>query len=401
MVAGYFRGTTAVQHFRFPFMYKLKVVLGLCTQRNPLAFFKLLSCLVDESGESNAESEDLIQCRRNFVRGVGYCSQLRRHTIRQASFTNSILLAANGKKVLDTGESLLAVCLCLDPLQSCLLVRARVVVTLIFGVVLLLSAVDRGLDLITGRPIYVSLTSSGPVKDYGGFTRSGLRYRLPSPISPVVAEEYQSVVDTESSVVQSSSVPTPLIWDMDGMYGAVKGPRRYSNAVGTIELDDFIQEFDSGGASIGMSGDASSSISEGTSGAVGATEIEEGVKTEKSRRLQEFKRKTCEAYTRMRRLISVTHGVTEAQAVQYWYRILDRELRRKVRDATLVSDASPTLAHVFALSKKIELNMMEERVVTSTFARDTTTTSRIPHSIAQSRPMGGGSGSRGVHTRHP
>ncbi|PTQ47194.1 hypothetical protein MARPO_0008s0049 [Marchantia polymorpha] len=100
----------------------------------------------------------------------------------------------------------------------------------------------------------------------------------------------------------------------------------------------------------------------------------------------------------MRRLISVTHGVTEAQAVQYWYRILDRELRRRVRDATLMSDSSPTLAHVFALSEKIELNMVEERVVTSTFARDTTTTSRIPHSPAQSRPI---SGSRGGHTRHP
>ncbi|BBN19983.1 hypothetical protein Mp_8g15430 [Marchantia polymorpha subsp. ruderalis] len=281
---------------------------------------------------------------------------------------------------------------------------------------------------------------------------------------------------------------------MDGMYGASKGPRRYSGAVGTIELDDFIQEFDtwcdmqfmrnptlftpffawkglfqhlegppmddyhefgreyaaeidawrrhwspnyssitqggvgtSGAASIGISGGASSSISEGTSGAVGATGTStssgtvsiaggstrgdasgrlrknyQGVKTEKLRSLQEFERKTGEslreAYTRMRRLISVTHGVIEAQAVQYWYRILDRELRRRVRDATLMSDSSPTLAHVFALSEKIELNMVEERVVTSTFARDTTTNSRIPHSPAQSRPI---SGSRGGHTRHP
>ncbi|BBN20559.1 hypothetical protein Mp_Vg00640 [Marchantia polymorpha subsp. ruderalis] len=128
------------------------------------------------------------------------------------------------------------------------------------------------------------------------------------------------------------------------------------------------------------------------------------MKTEKLRSVQEFKRKTGEslreAYTRMRRLISVTHGVTEAQAVQYWYRILDRELRRRVRDATLMSDSSSTLAHVFALSEKIELNMVQERVVTSTFARDTTTTLCISHSTAQSCPMGGGSGSRGGHTRH-
>ncbi|OAE23787.1 hypothetical protein AXG93_3340s1140 [Marchantia polymorpha subsp. ruderalis] len=123
------------------------------------------------------------------------------------------------------------------------------------------------------------------------------------------------------------------------------------------------------------------------------------------RSLQEFERKTGEslreAYTRMRRLISVTHGVTEAQAVQYWYRILDRELRRRVRDATLLSDASPTLAYVFALSEKIELNIVEERVVTSSFARDAATTSRVPQSTAQSRPFGGGSGGgRGVQTRH-
>ncbi len=42
---------------------------------------------------------------------------------------------------------------------------------------------------------------------------------------------------------------------------------------------------------------------------------------------------------------------------------------------TLMIDNSPTLAHVFTLSKNIELNMVEERVVTSGFSRDTTTTS--------------------------
>jgi hypothetical protein len=43
---------------------------------------------------------------------------------------------------------------------------------------------------------------------------------------------------------------------------------------------------------------------------------------------------------------------------------------------TFMSDDSPTLAHVFALFEKIELNMVKERVVTSGFNRDTTTTSR-------------------------
>lgn len=65
--------------------------------------------------------------------------------------------------------------------------------------------------------------------------------------------------------------------------------------------------------------------------------------------------------------------------------ILDRELRRRVRDATLLSDMSPTLAYVFALSEKIELHIVEERVVTSSFARDTTTTPRVLQSTAQSR----------------
>jgi hypothetical protein len=32
---------------------------------------------------------------------------------------------------------------------------------------------------------------------------------------------------------------------MDDMYGATKRPYQYSKVVGTIELDDFIQEFDS------------------------------------------------------------------------------------------------------------------------------------------------------------
>ncbi len=53
----------------------------------------------------------------------------------------------------------------------------------------------------------------------------------------------------------------------------------------------------------------------------------------------------------------------------------DKETRQRIRDVTLMNDNSPTLAHVFALSEKIELNMVEERVVTSGFSRDTFTTS--------------------------
>ncbi len=41
-----------------------------------------------------------------------------------------------------------------------------------------------------------------------------------------------------------------------------------------------------------------------------------------------------------------------------------------------MSDDFPTLAHVFALSEKIELNMVEEKVVTPGFSRDIVITSR-------------------------
>ncbi len=89
--------------------------------------------------------------------------------------------------------------------------------------------------------------------------------------------------------------------------------------------------------------------------------------------------------------------MTEVQAVQFWCGILDKELQCRVRNVTLMSDDSPTLAHVFALSKKIKLNMVEEREVTSGFSRDTTTTSRGHQSTSQ--PRSGGSGSRGGQVR--
>jgi hypothetical protein len=56
-----------------------------------------------------------------------------------------------------------------------------------------------------------------------------------------------------------------------------------------------------------------------------------------------------------------------------------------------MSDDSPTLAHVFALFEKIELNMVEERVVTSGFSRDITIISRGQQSTSQTHSGGGGS----------
>ncbi len=56
----------------------------------------------------------------------------------------------------------------------------------------------------------------------GGVTRSGLRYWLPSPTSSVV-EEDEVIVNNKSSILPFSIV-APLIWDMDGGSGAMKGP---------------------------------------------------------------------------------------------------------------------------------------------------------------------------------
>jgi hypothetical protein len=48
----------------------------------------------------------------------------------------------------------------------------------------------------------------------------------------------------KKAVTPHRALIAPLLWDMDEMYGATKGPRMLSGAVGTIDLDDFIQEFD-------------------------------------------------------------------------------------------------------------------------------------------------------------
>jgi hypothetical protein len=42
-----------------------------------------------------------------------------------------------------------------------------------------------------------------------------------------------------------------------------------------------------------------------------------------------------EAHARLRRLISATHGITEQQAIQHWYNILNKELKTLVRNKAL------------------------------------------------------------------
>jgi hypothetical protein len=36
----------------------------------------------------------------------------------------------------------------------------------------------------------------------------------------------------------------PSGWDMEEIYGATRGPQRFSGRIGTIELGDFMQEFE-------------------------------------------------------------------------------------------------------------------------------------------------------------
>ncbi len=61
-----------------------------------------------------------------------------------------------------------------------------------------------------------------------GFMRSGARYR-PSFLTPLFEDEEEIVVDDPSSELPSS-IAAPLIWDMDGGYGAMKMDRLACNA---------------------------------------------------------------------------------------------------------------------------------------------------------------------------
>jgi hypothetical protein len=60
----------------------------------------------------------------------------------------------------------------------------------------------------------------------------------------------------------------------------------------------------------------------------------------------------------------------KTQVVKFMYGILNKELRHLVYDAMLLQLAQPTLASVFQLLKCIDLNMVEEHVVTINFNKD-------------------------------
>ncbi len=66
-------------------------------------------------------------------------------------------------------------------------------------------------------------------------------FRLATPPS---SSSRGNSLDSEINFSQRFVTP-PLLWDMEEMYGTTKGPYRYSRVIGTIELDNFIQKFDS------------------------------------------------------------------------------------------------------------------------------------------------------------
>jgi hypothetical protein len=71
-----------------------------------------------------------------------------------------------------------------------------------------------------------------------GFIRWGIWFRPPTPHT-LSFEGNSSYSKVKLPLVKS----VPFVWDMEDMYGASKRPHQFLGAIDTIELDDFIQEF--------------------------------------------------------------------------------------------------------------------------------------------------------------
>jgi len=69
----------------------------------------------------------------------------------------------------------------------------------------------------------------------------GVQFKPPTPPTSSFRGDFSNY----ETNISPRFVTPPLLWDMEEMYGTTKGPRQYLGVVGTIELDDFIQEFDS------------------------------------------------------------------------------------------------------------------------------------------------------------
>jgi hypothetical protein len=57
---------------------------------------------------------------------------------------------------------------------------------------------------------------------------------------------------------------------------------------------------------------------------------------------------------------------------------MDKEFRRQMRDVILLQLAQPTLANVFQLLERIEMNMVKEQAVTLGFNKDNPRNSPTP-----------------------
>jgi hypothetical protein len=91
----------------------------------------------------------------------------------------------------------------------------------------------------------------------------------------------------------------------------------------------------------------------------------QGQRADKMKALRTFARggdeSLREAYAQLKRLIAATQGVTDQQAIQHWYSILDKELKTLVCNEALRLGRVPTLRFVFEISERIEINLMEEK----------------------------------------
>ena len=68
-----------------------------------------------------------------------------------------------------------------------------------------------------------------------------------------------------------------------------------------------------------------------------------------------------EAHAQLRELILAIHGITEQQAVQHQYSILNKELKILVCNKALQLDEPPILRFIFETSKWIEINLLKEK----------------------------------------
>jgi hypothetical protein len=100
----------------------------------------------------------------------------------------------------------------------------------------------------------------------------------------------------------------------------------------------------------------------------------QGQRTDKMKALRTFPRggdeSLREAHARLKRLITATHGVSEQQAIQHWYSILDKELKTLVHNEALQMGEPPSLRFVFETSERIEINLLEEKAAMGFLKRE-------------------------------